>query len=308
MPEVVINYQSPHTASSLTDYLAGRSLELAVCWKLTAAPTSPVAGTVVAACSDTKDMTLPGHPGVVFRSSRGGLPTAIDIEAGSESAGLQVESVFDDDEITEDAIRAGDWHGAKFEIFTVNRETLGMGQLVEFSGRIGKVEAEGPRFSAEARPLTACAQAQVGRLTTAGCARVKRLGDGFCKVNLDAPAAGDGGAIRVTGTVTSAAGATEFFDTSRTEGTDYFDLVKFTSGALDGREFEVFYTNDGGGKKFRLRRGAPRNIPVGSTYQATRKCNRTPEDCRAKFANIVNYRGYPHITNVEEVHRIDRAQ
>lgn len=266
--------------------------------------------TAVGATSHTQDLALPGHPGIVFRSSLGGVPSTIDTEAGHESAGLTVESVFDDAAVTQEGLEAGDFYGAKVEVFTVNVRALDMGQLVEFAGRVGRVETEGEAFSAEARPLTSVAQAQVGRRATAKC-DVRHFADKFlenrCKLDPGATLL-DGGPITVTGTVTAASDNTEFVDAARTQGADYFTMgeVTFTSGPLAGRTFEVREW-DAANKKFVLRRGAPVRIGVGWAYSAKRGCPRTPAFCRDVAGNIINIRAETFITNVEAVNRIKRA-
>lgn len=263
----------------------------------------------VGATSHTRDLELPGHPGVVFKSSLGGVPTAVDTEAGHQSAGLEVESVFDDETITEESLDAGDWHRAKFEIFTVVPSDLDLGQLVEFSGRTGRVESEGPSYKAEARPLTSVAQGQVGRLATVRC-DVKQFadaaGENRCKLSRGATAH-DGHPITVTGTVTTGTSSTEFIDSSRTEPADHFSMgeVTFTSGPLAGRTFEV-REYDSALKKFVLRRAAPVRIGKSWTYSAVRGCNRG-SDCITKYNNIVNHRGERFITNIEHVNKIVRA-
>lgn len=283
---------SPNVAGSVVDVMLTQSIA------------------AIGATSHTQDLTLPGHAGVTFKSSGGGVPTTIDTEAGHESAGLQVESVFDDAAVTEQSVDAGDWAGAKFEIFTVVPKTLSMGQLVEFSGRLGRVETEGQGFRAEARPLTAVAQAQVGRLATAKC-DVKNFADKFkenrCKLDPTVPAA-DGGAITVTGAVTAADKSTEFTDSARAEGANYFTFgeVRFTTGPLAGRRFEV-REYDSTNKKFVLRRAAPVRIGVGWAYEAIRGCDRTSGTCEGTYANIINYRGEKFITNVEQINKIRRA-
>lgn len=262
------------------------------------------------ATSHTRDLELPGHAGVVFRSSLGGAPTVIDTETGHESAGLQVESVFDDAAVTQESVDAGDWAGAKFEIFTVKPLTLPMGQLVEFSGRVGKIETEGEGFRAEARALTAVAQANIGRRATAKC-DVRNFADALlenrCKLSRAATAA-DGYPNTVTGTVTSGESSTQFVDSARTEPDAHFTMgeVTFTSGPLAGRTLEV-REYDATAKRFTFRRAAPVRIGTNWTYTAVRGCRRTDSDCITKFANIINYRGERFITNIETVNKIKRA-
>lgn len=265
----------------------------------------------IGATSHGHDLTLPGHEGVAFKASRGGVPTTVDAEAGHESAGLQVESVFDDDAITKESVEEGDWSGAKFEMFTVNLRALDMGQLVEFAGRVGRVQTEGPTFNAEARPLTYVGQAQVGRLVVVKC-DVKHFADKYlenrCGIDPASSLPGDGGPVTVTGAVTAATDGGEFVDSSRTEGADYFSNgeVTFTSGPLAGRTYKV-REYDSAAKKFVFRRAAPVRIGVGWTYSAKRGCPRTKEFCSGVANNIINHRGDPFISNVEKINKVNRA-
>jgi uncharacterized phage protein (TIGR02218 family) len=307
MPETIINYSGPYTATSLIDHIGTATPTTAACWKLTPHAKSPLSasGIVIRATSHDRPLVLPGQGSAPFEPGVAGVPTSIDTESGHASAGLQYETVFTSAGITREALAAGDWSRAKIEIFTVNVMALNMGQLIEFAGYLGKADEEGDLWRAEARPLTAIAQGQVGRLTSARCS-VKRLGDARCKVNLNAPAAGDGGAILVNGTLTSVVSVTRVRASALTQTGNYFELIKFTSGVLSGREYEV-REYDPANKEFILR--DPMHIlpAVGNTFQATRRCNRDPADCKNIYANIINNRGHRFITNVEQVNRIQRA-
>ncbi|HEU4597180.1 MAG TPA: DUF2163 domain-containing protein, partial [Pyrinomonadaceae bacterium] len=240
MPETIVNYVGPYTSQSLIDHIGTATPTTATCWKLTLHAKSPLfaSGIVIRATSHDHPLVLPGHGSAPFEPGVAGVPTSIDTESGHASAGMQYETVFTDDGITREALSAGDWNRAKIEILTVNVNALNMGQLIEFTGYLGKADEEGDLWRAEARPLTAIAQSQVGRLTSARCS-VRRLGDARCKVNLAAPAAGDGGAILVNGTLTSVVSVTRVRASALTQTGNYFELIKFTSGVLSGREYEV---------------------------------------------------------------------
>lgn len=303
MPKPVRNNQSLYTEQSLLDHLAGNGLDVAVCWKL-----SLTSGVSVGATSCTHDLVLPGHPGMTFKSNGGASPSAVDAEAGQSSAGLEVEAVFDDDLITEAHVASGDLDDAVFEIFRVNYKVLDMGELVDFSGLIGEIHSEGPRFQAEARPKTSLAGLNIGRYTRSRC-DVKHFADKFqenrCKLD-PAGIAPDGGPLTVTGTVTTGGSVEEFIDSSRTETEDdYFEEVTFTSGVLSGRTYEV-RRYDKTLKKFMLQVATAEEIAAGVTYSAKRRCWRTEADC-IKFANIINNRSYGKITNIEDAQRINRA-
>jgi uncharacterized phage protein (TIGR02218 family) len=307
MPEEVINYQSPYTATSLLDHIGTPTPTTAVCWKLRPDPASPLyaSGLEVRATSHDRKLVLPGHGPAPFLPGVAGLPSSIDTESGHESAGLQYETVFNSAGITRDALAAGDWVKARVEIYTVNRDALDMGQLVEFVGHMGRADEEGEVWKAEARPLTAVAQAQVGRLTSARCT-VKRLGDARCKVDLNAPAAGDGGSILVSGSLSMVVSVTRVRASALAVSGNYFELIKFDSGVLAGREYEV-REYDPTNKEFILRDPMHRLPAEGDAFTATRRCNRDPADCVGVYANIINNRGYRFITNIEKINQIQRA-
>ncbi|HEX7957379.1 MAG TPA: DUF2163 domain-containing protein [Pyrinomonadaceae bacterium] len=145
MPETVINFQSPYTAQSLIDHVGTATPTTAVCWLLKPDPASPLyaSGIEVRATSHDRPLVLPGHGSGSFLPGVAGFPSAIDTESGHDSAGLQYETVFSSAGITRESLTAGDWVRARVSIYTVNVAALGMGQLVEFVGFLGKADEEG---------------------------------------------------------------------------------------------------------------------------------------------------------------------
>lgn len=307
MSHEVKNYQSPYTATSLPEHMAGTDLTTCACWKLTPvdADGDPIPEMAVGATNHTKNLVLPGHV-ITFKTNGGVQPSDVDTEAGQQSAGLDLESIFTLD-VTEEDVAAGRWNGAHFEVYTVNYRAPKMGQLIDFSGRLRKISSEGPRFRAEANPLTSVYGAvQLGYPFTRRC-RVRRVADKYhenlCKLD-PADTAFDGHPITVTGTVTTGGSNAGFTDSSRTEDNDWFELVKITSGVLDGKEIEVRSFSGG---QFLFQIPLSEVIAGGVTYEAVRRCKRNPEDCSGKFGNIINYRGFPKIDHIEGVTRIIRA-
>jgi uncharacterized phage protein (TIGR02218 family) len=301
MPKTPVNFQSPYDATSLITFLRD-PVTLAFAWKLTPTANS-VLTSAIAATTHTKDLTLPGHGATVFRSA-GGLnqASAIDEEAGQEGAGLEFEAIFDDTTITQAQVAAGDWDGAKLEIFSFNYKVPNMGQLIEFSGNLGAITEEGQTFKAEARQLTSIARIKIGRLASANC-DVKVFGDARCKKVLTA--------ITRTGqAITSVPDTQNTFRASAmsTPTVAYTNgLVTFTSGLNSGRTFEVKAFNNGSSQKeivFHL--DTPYAMAIGDQFTIIEGCDRTLAQC-ILHANAINFRGLPYITNVEEFNRIDRA-
>ena len=50
-----------------------------------------------------------------------------------------------------------------------------------------------------------------------------------------------------------------------------------------------------GTDEFDLWQRAPQAIKVGDTFRVTAGCDKTHATCRKKFANAVNFRGFPHM-------------
>jgi len=299
MPEPVINYQSPYDATSLLTYQAGRAAEMCFAWKLTphasSVLTNPIAGT-----DNTRNLLLPGHGSMVFRSVAGITPSAIDVESGQESAGLEFQALFDTSEFTRAAVNAGDWNSAKLEVFELSFRYPNMGQLVSFAGRIGTVHEEGLLFKAQATPLTAVGRLKIGRKTGANC-DVKVFGDHRCKLDL-APY------TRTGQTVTSVPNAQHTFRASGLASpTVAYEngQVWWTSGDNAPRKFEI-KSYDDATKEVVLHLDAPFAIVPGAGFTIIEGCNRTPDQCEA-YLNIINFRGFRNITNVEEIQRIIRA-
>ena len=86
--------------------------------------------------------------------------------------------------------------------------------------------------------------------------------------------------------------------TARATGFFTFGKATFTSGANAGAVNEVLLHD---GQTIRLFVPMPRPIVVGDQIVLVAGCDRTPETCNAKFANILNFRGEPHIPGNDKV-------
>ena len=149
----------------------------------------------------------------------------------------------------------------------------------------------GPAFTAEVRGLAHYLQQPKGRLYQSGCDA--DLGDARCGVDLDNPA------FRGTGTVVAASSPRLFTASGLAAfAADWFTrgLVTFTSGANAGRAQEVKrHTLAGSAATIELWQPMAHAIAPGDTFTVTAGCDKQLATCRAKFANAVNFRGFPHM-------------
>lgn len=259
----------------------------------------------IAATSHTRDLILPGHPELLFRSLGGIKSTAVDTEAGQESAGLNFLAVFDDDAITPLQLDEGDWDGARLDVYLINYKAPKMGQYVEFSGPIGGFSEEGIVFEAQARPLTALARIKVGRRASANCdvgtkGPADVYGGSRCKLDLTSQTH--------AGTVTSGASQHTFRASALPAGVLFTMVdghITFLTGDNAGRRRTVRAWNNSNGEII-VQKAFPYTIDVGDTFTAVEGCDRTAAACTARD-NIKNFRGLPFITNLEKFNQIIRA-
>jgi uncharacterized phage protein (TIGR02218 family) len=159
------------------------------------------------------------------------------------------------------------------------------------SGTLGEVKRAGAAFSAEVRGLSHYLQQPKGRLFQYTCDA--DLGDVRCGLALAGPAFTGSGVVTVvtSGRAFAASGL-------ETYGTDWFTrgLVTFTSGAAAGQKIEVRrHTRIGSAVSFDLWQPVRAPLTAGMTFSVTAGCDKTHATCRAKFSNIANYRGFPHM-------------
>ncbi|MBA4132087.1 MAG: beta-tubulin [Hyphomicrobium sp.] len=212
-----------------------------------------------------------------------------------ESLGLAVDNL----EITgalssaalEDAdLEAGLYDDAEVEIFRVNWTDVAQRVLMR-SGTLGEVKRAGGAFSAEVRGLSHYLQQPKGRLFQYTCDA--DLGDARCGVALAGSAfTGSGVVTAVTSERVFAASGLDSF------GADWFTrgLVTFASGAAAGQKIEVRrHTRNGSVVAFDLWQPVRAPLTAGMTFTVTAGCDKTHTTCRAKFSNIANFRGFPHM-------------
>src|SRR5262249_3511237 len=92
--------------------------------------------------------------------------------------------------------------------------------------------------------------------------------------------------------------------------TDWFTrgLLTFTSGANAGRAFEVKRHAAGVGVVTIELWQEPVAVPqAGNGFAATAGCDKQLGTCAAKFANTVNFRGFPHMPGNDFVTAVAHA-
>ena len=225
---------------------------------------------------------------------------ASEIRSGSDLSvdAQDAEGVLTSDRITETDIVDGRWDAAQVELWRVNWADTSQRVLMRL-GAVGQIRRGRMAFVAEVRSLAHMLNQTVGRAYQASCDAA--LGDGRCGVDLEAPAFKGSGAVLATirdrGFIASGLGtfATGWF----ASGT-----VEWTSGGSLGRRAEVMMHEVADpGVTITLLEAPVRALVVSDGFVIRAGCDKRLETCRDRFANAVNFRGFPNIPGQDAVLR-----
>lgn len=221
----------------------------------------------------------------------------LDISNVQTPAGLAVGNMMID--ITPDHIfnaadlLAGLWNDASFSLGIVNWQSTSDGIDVIKSGLTGEaVVMDLGQFKLEFRGLMHALQYPLGIVTQMTCRA--DLGDAFCRVDLTP--------WTHTYPVTAAVSRHNFTAAAATEVADYYSegKVVFTSGANAG--YGTFKIKSFSAGVFNLVQPLPFSVGVGDTFTAIAGCQkRLAEDCYAKFHNVLNFQGEPHVPGQDKL-------
>jgi len=255
---------------------------LARCWIVTRRD-----GVTMGFTDHDADLTVAGtlcHAGTGLTASEATARLGLQVD-GSEIAGALA-----DDSLGESDLAAGRYDAAGIEVHLVDWSEPSLTLLLA-KGVLGEVRREGQAFSAEFRSLSTRLNEESGRLYTATCS--VDLGDARCTVNLTDPAFhGSGTVAALAGTSAfRAAGLDGFADGAFTAG-----KLSFTSGANAGFAVEVKTHRVAlDGVLIELWQRAPEPIALSDAFTVTAGCDKRFATCRDRFANGINFRGFPAI-------------
>lgn len=255
---------------------------LAWCWRIT-----PRERPALGFTDHDRDLVFDG---TVFEAASGLTSSEVKSSIGLAVDNLEVVSALVSDRLSEAALSAGDFDDATVEIFRVDWSDPSLRLMVR-RGSLGEVRRSGSAFTAEVRGLSHYLQQTRGRIFQFGCDA--DLGDSRCGVALDDPAfSADAVVVEMrSARVIVASGLDPFVDGWLTRGS-----IRFTSGTNTGRIAEIRrHAVVGGVATLEMWTFTGRPLEPGDTFVARAGCDKQFATCRSKFANAVNYRGFPHM-------------
>jgi uncharacterized phage protein (TIGR02218 family) len=277
----------------LAQRLAAPVTRLCRLWRLTRRD-----GLVLAFTDHDRDLVVGG---VTHAAASGLDPSETTAELGFAVGGGEVAGVLAAASLTEADLAAGLWDGASVETWMADWSAPDARVLLDIA-TIGEVRRGETGFVAETRSLMHALDAEQGRLYTPACDA--DFGDARCGIDLNAPA------YRAQGTVLSTdghlrircPGLTAFADGWFTRG-----RLLWTSGANQGSGVEIkAHRGEGGESVLDLWQATAAMIMPGDAFTLTAGCDKQFATCRDRFANAVNFRGFPHMPGNDYLVRVAR--
>lgn len=266
----------------LQAHLDSGATTLARCWRLTRGD-----GLVLGFTDHDRNLEFDG---TLFRVAAGFEASEMASALGLGVDNLEVAGALSSDHLNEDALAAGLFDNAVVEIFVVNWAEVAQRVLVR-SGNLGEVTRADTAFRAEIRGVAHELNQPQGRHYQFICDA--DLGDARCGVDLENPIYKASGTVDATGDARSfqAFGLEAFASDWFTRGT-----VTWTSGLNVGRRMEVkAHRLSGALALIDLWQPMSQPIAAGDTFDIRAGCDKQLATCRDKFANIENFRGFPHM-------------
>jgi uncharacterized phage protein (TIGR02218 family) len=259
----------------------GDATTLCHCWRLLLRD-----GTRLGFTDHDRDIMFDG---LTHQAHSGFSAGEVESNLGFAIGGTELAGAFSDLSISEAALAAGRFDGATMETWLVDWRGPDARLLLEV-GQIGEVRRSDHAFTVEVRSLAHLFDEPVGRIYQASCAA--DFGDARCGLDLNRPQ------FRFEGTVLATDGRLmiEIAATSHEDGWFANGTLRFSSGANLGAPVRVREHRRSGAHDV-LGLWAPLAAPaaVGDGVVLTAGCDKSFATCRGRFANVANFRGFPHM-------------
>ncbi len=229
--------------------------------------------------------------GVTFRASSGMDASALQSATGLSVDNAQAVGALSDAGVTEEDVRAGRYDRAEIWHWLVDWERTDLRVLL-FKGSFGEIRRADGAFEVELRGLAEALNAPVGRSILKTCDR--RLGDAKCGFDTGRAgffgegtvASGSKGAAIVAGDLGG------FSDGWFTQGVLTW-LSGSNAGGMGAVKADV--RGSAGVRRIALWQAPGRPLAVGDRFRVVAGCDRQAATCKAKFDNLLNFRGFPLI-------------
>ena len=229
--------------------------------------------------------------GVQFKADAGLTAMALQQSTGLSVDNSEAIGVLSDASVREADIEAGRFDGAVVRAWLVNWADVDA-RWLQFRGSIGELRRQGGAFHAELRGLTEALNTPLGRVYQKPCTAV--LGDKGCGFDLQSAGYRDEVAAE------SVEGNRVFYcaDLSGFEpGWFARGRLEVLDGPAKGLSGMIKADRSPGGTTRRIELWQPlgADVVAGDLLRLEAGCDKRFETCPLKFANLVNFQGFPDI-------------
>lgn len=262
--------------------LDGGATTICRCWLVTRKD-----GVTMGFTDHDRDLTIDG---AIFQAGSGMDASAIESSTGLSVDNGQAVGALSTVGLTDADIMAGKYDRAEVRQWLVDW-TDPASRVQIFRGSLGEIRRGATAFEVELRSLSEALNQPLGRAYVPGCGR--DLGDAKCRVdlglegyveNVEVLAVTDARRMAVTPVVTADSG---WFARGH---------LRWISGANVG--VTSLIKSDASGEDFRsVEMWEELRAPVlaGDLAELVVGCDKSADSCTAKFDNLLNFRGFPHI-------------
>ena len=264
----------------LQAHLAGDATTTCHCWRLTRRD-----GVVLGFTDHDHDLSFDA---TVFLAASGFAASDWETISGLAAPSGDVAGALSSAAISESDIAAGKYDGAKVEQFLVNWNQPSQHSRLKVM-EIGEITRTESDFRAELRSMAHKLGQTSGRIYSRRCDA--DFGDTRCgKTVAD---------FRATGSVVAAT------DMSRATvsglgafagGYFRYGILTFTGGVNNGVSADIeSHVKASGAVTLVFWLPLPAKPAAGDTFSIVAGCDKSFDTCRSKFANVANFRGFPHM-------------
>ncbi len=231
---------------------------------------------------------------VIFRASTGFSASEAESGLGLSVATLEAAGALSGDSLLETDLLNGLYDNASVETWLVDWADAKDRTLLDVA-TIGEVRRGENAFSAELRSNAHFFDQTQGRTFQRVCDA--DLGDARCKIDL--------AAFTAAGVVAAFAGGVLTLDLASAFVSGFFTggRLSFTSGANRGTSTTIKSHRQDGASRAAIALWTPPGAAIssGDGVALTAGCDKSTSTCKAKFDNIANFRGFPHMPGNDRV-------
>jgi len=228
--------------------------------------------------------------GVTFEAASGFTATTVEQATGLSVDTHTVTGALQSAAISDIDVERGLYDGAEILFWLVDWSDPAS-RLLLARGYLGEVRRGDQAFEAEVVGLTERLNQPYGRAFVATCDR--RLGDAACGIDLADPAyRGVGAVIEIRDDLQVAVSGLDGFEST------WFarGRLVWTSGPNQPEPLHLRgHRRIGDAVVLEFWQVPAQPVTLGDAFEVTAGCDKAFATCRDKFANVLNFRGFPHI-------------